>query len=49
MFDADNWIDIFQNAELYSTEVIKLLQDKCLRVEDILDDVPVLESSNLCT
>jgi tRNA pseudouridine55 synthase len=49
MFDADSAIDISRYAELNLAEVTKLLQDKCLRVEGVLDDIPVLEASNSCT
>jgi tRNA pseudouridine55 synthase len=46
MFDADNAINNSHYAELNLAEVTKLLQDKCLRIEDVLDDIPVLEASD---
>lgn len=49
MFDAETAIDISSYAELDLAEATKLLQDKCLRIEDVLDDIPVLEASDACT
>jgi tRNA pseudouridine55 synthase len=46
MFSANTAIDISHYAELNLAEVTKLLQDKCLRIEDVLDDIPVLEASD---
>jgi tRNA pseudouridine55 synthase len=49
MFDADNAINISHYAELNLAEITKLLQDQCLRIEGVLDDIPVLEASDSCT
>jgi len=49
MFDLKTAIDISSYAEIDFGEAKKLLQDKCLKVEDVLDDIPVLEASDDCT
>ena len=49
MFDAKTAIDISSYAEMDLAEATKLLQDKCLKIEDVLDDIPVLEAGDTCT
>ena len=49
MFDVKTAIDISSYAEMNLAEATKLLQDKCLKIEDVLDDIPVLEASDTCT
>ncbi len=49
MFDAETAIDISSYAKLDLADATKLLQDKCLKIEDVLDDIPVLEANDICT
>ncbi len=46
MFDAKNVVDISSYKELDFAEATELLQDNCLKVEDVLDDIPVLEADD---
>lgn len=49
MFDANSAIDISSYLAMDFVEAEKLLRNKCLKVEDVLDDIPVLEASDVCT
>jgi tRNA pseudouridine55 synthase len=46
MFDASFAIDISDYAQMNLQEAKILLQEKCLKIEAVLDDIPVLEASN---
>lgn len=49
IFNAQNAIDISNYSQLASDEAKLLLQQKCLKLEIVLDDIPVLEASDLQT
>jgi len=49
MFDAKTAIDIANYQEMDLAEASMLLQEKCLKVEDVLDDIPVAEANDILT
>lgn len=49
MFDATDAIDVSSYVGKDFAEAVEFLQDKCLKIEDVLDDIPVLEVSDLET
>ena len=46
MFDKARSINISECTNICSTEIVRFLLKKCLRVEAVLDDIPVLEASD---
>ena len=46
MFDAKTAIDISSCSQMGLEEAKLLLQEKCLKIEAVLDDIPVLDASN---
>ncbi|MBY0533726.1 MAG: tRNA pseudouridine(55) synthase TruB [Rickettsiaceae bacterium] len=46
MFDAKTAIDISSCSQMVLEEAKLLLQEKCLKIEAVLDDIPVLDASN---
>lgn len=48
MFDAESAIDVSSYLAMDFADAARLLQDKCLKIEDVLDDIPVLEASDVC-
>ncbi|PCJ29534.1 MAG: tRNA pseudouridine(55) synthase TruB [Rickettsiales bacterium] len=45
MFDAASAVDISDYMTIDFAEATAFLQNKCLKIEDVLDDIPVLEAS----
>lgn len=46
MFNAKTAIDISSYSQMIPEEAKLLLQEKCLKIEAVLDDIPVLEASD---
>ena len=49
MFYAKNALDISSYLDMNLEEASKLLKGKCLKIEDVLDDIPVLEADDTQT
>ena len=46
VFDAKDALDISNYLKMNLEEAQRLLKGKCLKIEDVLDDIPVLEADN---
>jgi tRNA pseudouridine55 synthase len=46
VFDAKDALDISSYLKINLEEAQRLLKGKCLKIEDVLDDIPVLEADD---
>lgn len=46
MFDMQTAVDISSYSQIVLEEAKILLQEKCLKIEAVLDDIPVLEAND---